>query len=176
MKIFKLFFTILLVIAVSCAPISRKGMPELQVVPYVNIERYLGKWYEIARYPHGFEENCYGAQAEYFFRENQTIGVTNRCWLGGFDGELDEVSGKAWITDKKTNAKLKVSFFWPFSGDYWIIHLDSNYQYAIVGHPSRKYLWILNRSPKIKTEIYQILIQKVKDAGYDLSQIIKAYL
>jgi len=144
----------------------------LRVVPFVELSRYLGTWYEIARYPHSFEENCYASQANYSLRDDGDIRVINRCWTGGFDGKLNEAEGKAWIVDKTTNAKLKVQFFWPFSGQYWVIALDTEYQYAVVGHPSRKYLWVLNRSQNMDPQLYETLLHIIEQQGYDLTKLI----
>jgi apolipoprotein D and lipocalin family protein len=146
---------------------------ELKTVARVDIDRYLGTWYEIARYPHSFEENCYASHADYSLRDDGHIRVVNRCRLGGFEGELDEVTGKAWVVDEASRAKLKVQFFWPFSGDYWIIGLDPDYRYAIVGDPDREYLWIMSRKPQMETTLYQQLVRKVETQGYDSSRIIK---
>lgn len=145
---------------------------ELEVVPFVDLSQYLGTWYEIARYPHSFQENCFASQANYTMLEDGIIRVVNRCWLGGFDGELNEAEGKAWIVDKTTNAKLKVQFFWPFSGHYWVIILDPEYQYTVVGHPSLEYLWILNRSQKMDPQLYKKLLQKIEQRGYDTTKLI----
>ena len=145
---------------------------ELKVVPFVELSRYLGTWYEVARYPHSFEENCYASQANYSLREDGDIRVINRCWIGGFDGKLNEAEGKAWIVDKTTNAKLKVQFFWPFSGHYWVIALDTEYQYAVVGHPSLKYLWVLSRSQNMEPQLFEKLIHKIEQQGYDLTKLI----
>jgi apolipoprotein D and lipocalin family protein len=152
---------------------SDKPTPEeLQVVPFVDLSKYLGTWYEIARYPHSFQENCFASQANYTMLADGIIRVVNRCRLGGFDGELNEAEGKAWIVDKATNAKLKVQFFWPFSGHYWVIILDPEYQYAVVGHPSFDYLWILNRSQKMDPQLYKKLLQKIEQRGYDTTKLI----
>jgi apolipoprotein D and lipocalin family protein len=145
---------------------------ELKVVPFVDLSQYLGTWYEIARYPHSFQENCYASQANYSLRDDGDIRVINRCRLGGFDGELNEAEGKAWVVDKTTNAKLKVQFFWPFSGKYWVIALDPEYQYAVVGHPSREYLWILSRSQKMDPQLYEKLLQEIEQQGYDTRKLI----
>ena len=80
---------------------------ELEVVSFVEINRYLGTWHEIARYPHSFQENCYASQANYTMRQDGHIRVINRCWIGGFNGELNEAEGKAWVVDTVTNAKLR---------------------------------------------------------------------
>ena len=127
--------------ASGCARVPSKTSPPLETVPYVDIERYLGKWYEIARYPNSFEEGCFGATAFYEkTQERGRIKVTNRCRKGGLQGELMEAMGQATIEDNPTNAKLKVQFFWPFKGNYWIIDLDQDYQYAIVSEPNRQYI------------------------------------
>ena len=97
----------------------------LPVVPYVDLKRYTGTWYEIARYPHRFQEGCVGSKATYTLRDDGKISVLNECYDKTFTGKIRSAKGKAWVVDKKTNAKLKVSFFWPFSGDYWIIDLVS---------------------------------------------------
>ncbi len=144
----------------------------LKVVSFVDLNRYLGTWYEIARYPHSFEENCYASEANYSLRQDGYIQVINRCRLGGFGGELNEAEGKAWVIDKTTNAKLKVQFFWPFSGKYWVIALDPGYQYAVVGHPSREYLWILNRSRKMDPQLYEKLLAEIERQGYDATRLI----
>ena len=89
------------------------------------------------------------------------------------DGKLREVVGTAHIADTKTNAKLRVTFFWPFYGDYWIIDLDENYQYASVSEPKRQYLWILSRTPTMDKSLYEQLTAKLKNNGYDLSFLTK---
>ena len=119
----------------------------LTVVDSVDVERYIGTWYEIASYPAWFAKECTAATAEYSLRENGKIRVINRCRKRSMDGPQKEAKGKAEIVDTVTNAKLKVWFFWPFKGNYWIIDLDEDYQWAVVGEPKRKYLWILSRTP-----------------------------
>ena len=151
---------------------SKQARMELKVVSFVDLNRYLGTWYEIARYPHRFQENCFASQANYSLRQDGYIQVINQCRLGGFDGELNEAEGKAWVVDKTTNAKLKVQFFWPFSGKYWVIVLDPGYQYAVVGHPSREYLWILNRSQKMDPQLYEKLLEEIERQGYDATKLI----
>jgi apolipoprotein D and lipocalin family protein len=143
----------------------------LEVVPYVDLGRYIGTWYEIATIPQRFQKDCVAVTATYTLRDDGTIAVLNKCRKRTLDGELKEANGKAWVVDKKTNAKLKVRFFWPFKGDYWIIELDADYQYAVVGHPGRKYLWILCRTPQMEEPLYQDLLQRIANKGYDLSLI-----
>ena len=163
-KCYTLFNTIRLLIVFllmsGCQGIPKKTYPELQVVQHVDIERYLGKWYEIALYPNWFEEGCFRSTALYEKLANGQIKVTNRCRMYHSDGELNEAIGKASIVDDKTNAKLKVQFFWPFKGDYWIIDLDQEYQYSVVSEPGRQYLWILSRSPNMDNETLENLKDK----------------
>jgi apolipoprotein D and lipocalin family protein len=120
--------------------------PPLTAVDNIDLRRYAGKWYEIARYPNRFQRNCQSdTTAIYTLRDDGKVQVVNACREK--NGKVRTARGTAKVVDKKTNAKLKVTFFWPFYGDYWVIGLSPEYQYAIVGEPSRKYLWILNRNP-----------------------------
>lgn len=148
------------------------GLPPLKTVPHVDLSRYLGTWYEIATIPQRFQRGCVAVTATYSLRPDGDITVVNACRRDSLNGKPKSVTGKAWVTDKSTNAKLKVRFFWPFSGDYWIIELDSShYQYAVVGHPGRKYLWILGRRPQMDEALYQDLLSRIAAHGYDLSAI-----
>jgi apolipoprotein D and lipocalin family protein len=155
----------------GCSSVPKKSSPELQVVAYVDIERYLGKWYEIALYPNWFEKGCFRSTAFYEKLKDGQIKVTNQCRMNGPDGELNKAIGKATIADSKTNAKLKVQFFWPFKGDYWIIDLDKDYQYAIVSEPNRQYLWILSRSPNMDVQTLETLKARIRSKGFDLTYL-----
>ncbi len=157
----------------SCSNVPTQLDPPLAVVANVDKQKYLGKWYEIARYPHSFEENCYAVTAKYELQDDGSIRVTNRCYEGGLDGELKEAVGTAYFVDNQSNAKLEVTFFWPFYGDYWIIDLDENYQYAVVSEPKRQYLWILSRTPTMDASLYEQLSTKLKVNGFDLSLLNK---
>ena len=157
----------------SCAASLKRTLPPLEVVPHVDLKRYAGIWYEIARYPHRFQEGCFGSRATYTLREDGTIGVLNECRKGAPDGKISSVKGKAWVADPQVNAKLKVSFFWPFSGDYWIIDLGENYDYAVVGHPSRKYLWILSRTPSMEEALYNRILGKLQEQSYDVTRLTR---
>ncbi len=157
----------------ACSSWLKKGAPPLEVVTFVDLTRYAGKWYEIAHYPNRFQEGCVGTTATYSIREDGKIDVLNQCRKGTLDGVISSIKGKAWVVDHTTNAKLKVSFFWFFSGHYWIIDLGENYDYAVVGHPDRKYLWILNRSPKMDEKKYDHILQKLRIQFYDTGNLIK---
>jgi apolipoprotein D and lipocalin family protein len=168
-------FTILLlpILSGGCVMKSENGMTPLKTVGFVDLNRYLGRWYEIARYHHRFQEGCVGSSATYSLRDDGKITVLNECYENSFSGKLRSAKGKAWVVDKKTNSRLKVSFFWPFSGDYWIIDLGTDYEYAVVGHPSRKYLWILSRTPEMDEEVYQSILARLQMQEYDTGKLIK---
>ena len=162
-----------IVIGFAAAVLAGAEKGPLEVVPHVDLQRYLGTWYEIATIPQGFQKGCVGVTAEYTLRPDGDITVVNTCRQGTLDGKVRKAKAKAWVVDKKTNAKLKVRFFWPFTGDYWIIGLDAEYQWAIVGHPGRSYLWILGRAPQMDEGLYDELLRLVAEKGYDLGRIKK---
>ena len=169
-----LFYLLLLLLLFSgCAAKNGNDMQALKTVDFVDLGRYVGQWYEIARYHHRFQEGCVGSRATYTLRDDEKIGVINECYDKSFSGKLRSVKGKAWVVDKETNARLKVSFFWPFAGDYWIIDLGRNYEYAVVGHPNRKYLWILSRTPDMDEEVYQAILTRLQKQKYDTTKLIK---
>ena len=153
--------------ALSC---EENAPADDHTVEAVDLARYAGKWYEIASLPAPFQEDCFCTTAEYSLQKDH-VKVLNQCRRGSVKGELDEAVGKAWPEEGSNNSRLKVSFFWPFKGDYWIIGLDQNYRWAMVGHPQRKYLWILSREPKMPEDLYQSLMGKAKDLGYDVSRL-----
>ncbi|WP_417332457.1 lipocalin family protein [Halarcobacter sp.] len=144
--------------------------PNIKSVQTVDLNRYIGSWYEIARYEHKFEKDCKNVTATYSIKENDKIEVINRC-TKITTGEKTEAIGEAYAVDN-TNAKLKVSFFWPFYGDYWIIMLDKNYSYAVISEPSKKYLWILSRDKKLDEKIKEKILKRLESLDYDLSKLI----
>ena len=144
----------------------------LTTVEHVDLNRYAGKWYEIARYPNRFQRKCQGdTTATYTLRADGKVQVVNACREK--DGKITTASGTAKVVDSATNAKLKVTFFWPFYGDYWVIGLSPDYQYAIVGEPERKYLWILSRTPTMDEATYQELLRRVESLGYQPGNLMK---
>jgi apolipoprotein D and lipocalin family protein len=159
-------------VAFGCAGTSKNPSP-LTVVDSVDLQRYLGRWYEIASYPAWFQKDCTGSTADYSLLPDGKIQVVNRCRKDSLDGPLKESKGKAEVVDTATNAKLKVWFFWPFKGNYWIIDLDPDYRWAVVGEPSRKYLWILSRTPSLDEATYQEIIERLPQKGYDPSMLRK---
>ena len=153
---------------------------ELTVVPSVDLNKYSGMWYEIARLPNRFQKQCIGdVTATYFIQDDGTIKVINRC--RNEKGKIEEAEGQAKrVSDDSSNAKLKVRFapkflsFLPFVwGNYWIIDLDADYRYAVVGEPDRKYLWILSRTPVLAEDTLQSILDRIKAKGYDLVQLIR---
>lgn len=143
----------------------------LKVVNYVDLKKYVGLWHEIAKIPNSFQNQCVkGTTAEYTLKENGEIEVINSCI--DEDGEVDNAKGVARIVDKVTNSKLEVSFVsffgWrPFWGDYWIIGLDENYQWAVIATPNRKYGWILSRTPKLDKVTLDKIFSILTEQGYD---------
>jgi apolipoprotein D and lipocalin family protein len=142
----------------------------LEVVSHVDLERYLGKWYEIARLPTSFQEGCTETTATYSLLANGKVSVLNECLR---KGKPKTAKGTAKVADKTTGAKLKVTFFWPFSADYWIIKLGENYEYAVVGTPSRKYLWILSRTPQMREMLFLELVEFAKSKGFNMDKLIR---
>jgi len=142
-------------------------------VEYVDVVRYMGTWFEIAKFPQRFEKGLVGITANYTLLPNGKVRVINRGYEGDFNGKLRTAKGKAWIVDTATNAKLKVSFFWPFAGNYWILELGEDYEYVVVGDESRKYLWILSRTPQMDEAVYNELLKRVQDKGFDISKLEK---
>lgn len=158
-------------ILVSCASSQEKDLPPLKTVRQVDLKKYVGLWYEIAKIPNSFQDQCaYGTTAEYKLEKDGDIQVINKCY--DENGEPDIADGVANVVDKNTNAKLEVSFvsflgIRPFWGDYWIIGLDENYQWAVVGTPSRKYGWILSRTPSLQEETMQKIFSILREQDYN---------
>jgi apolipoprotein D and lipocalin family protein len=155
-----------------------EGPPE--VVPDVDLTRYTGLWYEVARLPNWFQKSCTGeTSAKYTLLDNGEIEVVNRCRKA--NGEFSEAVGKAKLANAKgSKAKLKVRFapailsLFPFVwGDYWILALAPDYSYALVGDPAWKYLWVLSRTPVMDEAIFQSVLNQAKDQGYDLTGLIR---
>lgn len=150
---------------------ARRGLPPLATVRHVDLPRYVGTWYEIASFPQKFQRGCTDTTATYSIRPDGDIDVVNRCRKGTPSGPEDVARGRARVVDKVSNARLEVSFFRPFWGDYWIIDLAPDYAYAVVGHPSRDYLWILGRTPTMAPATYASVLGRLADAGYEVGRL-----
>ncbi|MDZ4708036.1 MAG: lipocalin family protein [Saprospiraceae bacterium] len=145
----------------------------LQTVPNVDLNKYAGKWFEIASYPQRFQKGCHCTTAEYTLSDKGYVIVENRCNRDSVNGKQSYIKGKAFVDKNSGNAKLKVQFFWPFKGKYWIIDLAGDYSYAVVSHPDKKYLWILSRTAKMDEVIYEQIIGRLREKGFDISKLQK---
>ncbi|MBL7969110.1 MAG: lipocalin family protein [Prolixibacteraceae bacterium] len=172
MKKNQLFILITALFLISCSK-TNSQMIDTSTVKELDLNRYLGTWYEIARFPHSFEKNLVGVTATYSMRDDGKIKVVNQGYKNTLDGELSVAEGKAKIPDKSEPGKLKVSFFWIFYGDYFVLELDENYQYVMIGSSSPKYFWILSRTPQMSPEIYEMLLDKARKRGYNLDKLEK---
>lgn len=146
-----------------------------QPVASVDVQRYLGTWHEAARLPMWAQDSssvsCEDTNATYTARPDGTIGVLNKC-LNALDGDKPrEATGQAYAVAGSNNARLRVSFFWPFYGDYWVIGLDPEYRWAVVGEPSRRWLWVLSRTPRMAEGDLQRALQIARQNGYDLTAL-----
>lgn len=148
-------------------PVNRSPATPLVSVASVDLDRYTGRWYEIARFPNSFEEDCVGVTATYSKNPDGTIKVLNRCLLKTLTGKESIAEGSARVVDTASNAKLAVTFFWPFEGDYWVIALEPEYKWAIVGEPSGRYLWILSRTPQVPDDVRADLLSRLERLGYN---------
>lgn len=144
-----------------------------QTVPSVDLKRYVGTWYEIARFPQRFQKSCVATTATYVQRDDGKIDVINRCRKDRVDGKEKKARGVAKVVDPDTNAKLKVSFFGPFWGDYWIVNLDHDYQWAVVSDSKRESVWILSRTPQMDPELYERIVDDLRADGYPVERLVK---
>lgn len=150
----------------GCGLAPNGSDPPLATVEKVDVARYMGKWYEIAKYPVVFENGCYGVTADYSLNDDGTVRVFNTC--RGADGNIaNTIEGHAAVNDPTTNAKLMVYFFGPFGAPYWVLELGESYQYAVVGDPSRTFLWILSRTPTMDPQLYADIFGRLPEKGYD---------
>ena len=146
-------------------PVGNTAVP--QPAKSVDLNRYLGRWYELARYEAGFQKGCEAVTADYSLDGASTIKVVNSCRKGSLEGKADQAIGKAKIVEGSNNAKLRVSFFGPFYGDYWVLDRDDDYQWVIIGEPSGRYLWLLHRQANPGEQAYQALRNRAASLGYD---------
>ncbi len=153
----------------SCSPVYLA----LEPVQEFDIEKYMGKWYEIYRLPNKFEEGLEDITAHYQLTEDGNVIVTNEGRLIDDKSRVKQAKGRAWIPDPKEPSKLKVSFFWPFSGDYWVLKVDPEYSYALVGEPSGKYLWILSRERRLDPKIVEELMIYASTLGFAVEDMIR---
>lgn len=172
------FLSAIVFFIASTAVVAAQGeAAELKTVPQVDLNRYAGKWYEIARYPNRFQKACVGnTTATYTLKGDGKIEVLNQCLKK--DGLMKSARGQAKIVDKATNAKLKVRFapgalsFLPFVwGNYWIIELGSDYGHVVIGEPDRKYFWIMSRDPEMDDKMFQAILRRAESMGYNPAKV-----
>ncbi len=156
-------------IGIAALALASRNKP-LKTVGHVDLQRYQGKWYEIARLPQIFENECTNVTAEYHIRDDGKIAILNSCIK---NGKAVSTDGIASVDDRTNNARLDVHFQWPFSGKYWILALAPDYSYTIVGNPNRKSLWILSRKPVMDTMTYNHLVMLAAEKGFDIRNLIK---
>ena len=159
-------FIIIILFCSGCLGTMNANLP---VVDNVDLARYMGRWFEVARYPNRFQRNCKNSRATYTLRPDGKVDVLNECERGG---DTSSARGTAWVVDPLTNAKLKVSFFWPFRGDYWIMMLGEDYEYSVVSAPSMNYLWILSRKPDMPIETLAEIEQKLEKLGFETGKLV----
>jgi apolipoprotein D and lipocalin family protein len=153
--------------ALQKGPLGNLAVP--QPAKPVEISQYLGRWYEIGRYEAVFQKDCEGVTADYSLAKPGQIAVVNQCRKGALDGIATTANGKAKIVEGSNNAKLRVSFFGPFYGDYWVLDRAEDYSWSIVGEPSGQYLWLLHRKPQPGVAIITQMRTRATELGYDLS-------
>jgi apolipoprotein D and lipocalin family protein len=155
----------------GCSVSNNKTMDN-KTVSNLDLQKYLGKWYELARFDHSFERNMVGVTATYSLKSDGKIKVVNEGYLNTLEGKYKKAVGKAKIPDKSQPGWLKVSFFLWFYADYFVLELDSDYKWALIGSSSPKYLWILSRTPQLPKQELDLILNKAKERGYDTGKLI----
>jgi apolipoprotein D and lipocalin family protein len=153
-------------LAAGCARAPLDSQP----MPRVELARYMGRWYEIARYPSRFEKGCHAVTADYALQADGAVSVLNTCREGGPEGPVRVAKARAW-SEHESNSRFQVSFFRPFKAPYWIIALAGDYRWAVVGHPRRDYLWVLSRAPVMTADDERAALAAAAAAGYDLARL-----
>ncbi len=151
--------------------ITQPAMAQKKYIENLDVNRYMGVWYELARFPHKFERNLVGVTATYSLTGKGDIKVENAGHYLTLGGKIEKAIGKARFAGKKHNGHLKVSFFLWFYSDYYIMELDDSYKWALIGSSSDKYLWILSREPHMDRTTYEMILDKARSLGYDLSNL-----
>ncbi|MDD2965211.1 MAG: lipocalin family protein [Bacteroidales bacterium] len=157
-----------LMLGVGC----QTGMEPVTTVNEVDLMRYSGRWYEIARYPNRFQKNCFCSTADYTLSADGVVEVVNSCRKNAPNGPLRSIKGKAFTVEGWNNARLKVQFFWPIKAPYWIVALDNNYQWAVVSGPSRRYLWILAREQQPADSTIRRVLDWMEQNSFPVDKLI----
>jgi methionine-R-sulfoxide reductase len=169
--ILSLLLSVTMPLFTACGQTADKPI-NTETVKFLDLQRYMGKWYEIARFDHRFERDLVGCMAEYTLLPDGKIQVLNSGYKNDFNGKYKTAKGKAKLPNPAEPGKLKVSFFLWFYGDYYVMELDKDYKYALIGSSSDKYLWILSRTPQLPSETLELILDKARQRGYDVSKLI----
>ncbi len=159
------------VLLTGCA--SLRNTEPLPTVDGVDLERYMGEWYVIANIPYFGERGNVEGRAIYRLRDDGRMDDIYLYRRGDFDSRERSLEGVAWVVDEETNAQWKVRFYWPFTFDYYVVGLDEDYQWSMVGHPSRRYAWIMAREPRMDDDLFQELLTRFDELGFDSSELKK---
>lgn len=163
-----------------CAALAGCAVPQPTAetprpVASVDLARYAGTWFEVARYPTSFQDServqCEGTSATYALRPDGQVDVTNRCRNARAGGAERAARAVAYAVPGSGNARLRVSFFWPFYGDYWVVGLDPDYRWAVVGAPGRDYLWVLSRTPELAPADREAALAVIRREGFDPARL-----
>ncbi len=165
----RLIILLILLTLMGCA--TSQNSHSMKTVKDVNIEKYMGTWYEIARFPHSFERDLVGVTASYRLKKNGNVAVVNQGYKHTLDGKKKQTKAFAKIPNAEEPGRLKVYFFWPFGADYLLLELDPEYQWALVGSSSPNYLWILSRTPQMDENLYQSIVLKAEELGYNVEKL-----
>jgi lipocalin len=166
-----LYISILMINIIACTSKPVNSQQTMKTVSFVDINRYMGTWYEVARFPHSFEKNLVGVTATYRLKENGKVEVINQGYKNTLDGKLSRAKAFAKQPNPNEPGRLKVYFFWPFGADYLILDLDPHYQWALVGSSSPNFLWILSRTPQMDAELYKSIVDKAHSLGYNVEKL-----
>ncbi len=156
----------------ACNTADKTAVPPLPTVASVDVQRYLGTWVQQALVPNKFQKMCVSDTTATYARDGAGLSVTNRCVNAA--GKPVEAKGVAKVVEGSNNAKLKVSFFRPFYGDYWVLALDPDYQWVLVGEPSRETGWVLSRAKKLDDAAYNAVLDKAAALGYDKAKFVRS--
>jgi len=167
----KRFLRLVALLATTLLAACSTSAPPLPTVQSVDLGRYYGTWYEIARLPNRFQSMCVSDTQAAYRPEGNDVSVVNRCRTA--DGRFERAEGIAKLVEGSNGAKLRVSFFRPFYGDYWVLELDPDYRWVLVGEPGRKYAWILARDPKLDEATLDALLTRATALGFDRQAFIK---
>lgn len=156
----------------SCQSVEALSpLPPLQTVEYVDLSRYVGTWYEIARYPNRYQDSCVDGTATFSLRSNAEIDILNSCHDKN-DGRLHHTNGHGWVVEAANNARLKFSYFWPFRNEYLIISQGKEYEYSVIATHDRKHLWIIARSQSLPGDLFETILQQIEKQGFNRNNLI----